>query len=100
MKGYIFWGILIAYGLLRTTTGYLTFIKFPKQMTLPTVEMSKRAEVDAFYKEQLQIDIDASRGRRELIAKSASHSFDVVLGALLGFMSAIVASKGLSKAGT
>ena len=93
MKWYMFLGILFTYLFLIIGTGYLAFIKYHSLSTLPSPQMTQRAETDSFYKEQLENDINNARDRRELLAKSASHSFDVILGALLGFMSAVAATK-------
>jgi hypothetical protein len=96
MKGFVFSSILVTYALLLASTGYLSFLHFPGLTTLPNPEMIDRAAKSEIYRVQLLKDVETARDRREQLVKLASHSFDVILGALLGFLSAVAAATALT----
>ena len=96
MRGRLFIGVLLVYVILLAGTGYFTFVRFPGLQTLPSESLLERAAKDPYLRDQLTKDVEIARERREQLVKSASHSFDVVLGALLGFLSAVAATAGLT----
>jgi len=96
MRTAVFAGILLTYVLLLVTTGYLTFIRFPGMPTLPTPDMVAALGSDEEFKADLLEDLKTARQRATDLIKLSAHSFDVVLGALLGFLSAVAATMGLT----
>ena len=96
MRLTVFIGILGTYIALLTVTGYLTFVRFPGLPTLPTPNMIEELARDPDFKADLLEDVKIARQRAGELIKLAAHSFDVILGALLGFLSAVAASIGLT----
>lgn len=96
MRVAVFVGILITYIAMLVVTGYLTFVRFPGMPTLPTPQMVVALAGDADFKADLLEDVKAARQRSGDLIKLAAHSFDVILGALLGFLSAVAATTGLT----
>jgi hypothetical protein len=96
MRITLFLGILVTYIALLFITGYLTFIRFPGMPTLPTSPMLENVAGDPDFKADLLDDVRTARERSGDLIKLAAHSFDVILGALLGFLSAVAATIGLT----
>jgi hypothetical protein len=96
MRVTVFVGILATYVALLAVTGYLTFVRFPGMPTLPGPDMVASLAGDPDFKADLLEDVKAARLRSGDLIKLAAHSFDVILGALLGFLSAVAASTGLT----
>jgi hypothetical protein len=96
MRVAVFAGILITYIAMLVVTGYLTFIRFPGMPTLATPQMVATLAGDPDFKADLLDDVKAARQRSGDLIKLAAHSFDVILGALLGFLSAVAATSGLT----
>ncbi len=96
MRGKFFGALLVTYAALLVATGYLAFIKFPGMATLPSEMMIQHLAADADFKADLLEDLKAARQRSADLIKLAAHSFDVILGALLGFLSAVAATIGLT----
>jgi cytochrome c biogenesis protein CcdA len=92
-------GILIVYLLLFVSTGYVAFFVReynPAIIVEPSVYMSiKDAEHKSLFINTLKQEAETFQKKREL----ASQSFNVVLGALLGFLSASAVS-GFRRRGT
>ena len=65
--------------------GYLVFVKFPNMDILPTPPMIQSLANDPELKADMLEDVKAARQRSADLIKLAAHSFDVTLGALLGF---------------
>jgi len=99
MRDRVFFGVLLAYALMLVATGYLTFLWFPGMPTLPTPPMIAALASDPEFKADLLDDVRAARQRTAELIKLAAHSFDVILGALLGFLSAVAATTGLTGGG-
>jgi len=95
--------LLISYFVLLGATGYLSFCKLSSFSTLPHERSVQLAAAHPEYGDDLMQDlleeVRGARERRESLAKLASHSFDVVLGALLGFLSALGIGQTASKNG-
>ena len=89
----IFLSIAVIYMLVLSATGYLTFIKFPSEPTLPSQTMIDRLSSDPDFKSDLLEDIKTARERKESLIRLSAHSFDVILGALLGFLSAFASAR-------
>jgi hypothetical protein len=96
MRAAIFVGILATYVAMLVITGYLTFVLFPGMPTLPTPPMIADLAGDPDFKADLLEDVKTARQRSGELIKLAAHSFDVILGALLGFLSAVAATTGLT----
>lgn len=96
MRYSVFFGILLTYLFLLTSTGYLTFLRFPGMDILPTPPMIAALAHDPELKADLLDDVKNARQRASELIKLSAHSFDVILGALLGFLSAVAASTGLT----
>ena len=96
MRYSVFFGVVVTYLFLIIATGYLTFLWFPGMYTLPTPPMLAALGSDPDFKADLLDDVRTSRQRTAELIKLAAHSFDVVLGALLGFLSAVAATTGLT----
>jgi hypothetical protein len=96
MRVTLFVGILVTYIALLFVTGYLTFVRFPGMPTLPTPPMVADLAGDPDFKADLLEDVRTARQRSGDLIKLAAHSFDVILGALLGFLSAVAATTGLT----
>ena len=96
MRISLFVAILATYIAMLVTTGYLTFVKFPGMPTLPNQSMITDLAGDPEFKADLLEDVKAARQRSGDLIKLAAHSFDVILGALLGFLSAVAATTGLT----
>ena len=96
MRYSVFFGVIVTYLFLIIATGYLTFLWFPGMYTLPTPPMLAALGSDPDFKADLLDDVRTSRQRTAELIKLAAHSFDVVLGALLGFLSAVAATTGLT----
>ncbi len=88
--------ILSTYAVLLSATGYLSFVKFVGLPTSMTVEEMERAAQDADFKKDLLEDVKTARERNGDLIKLSAHAFDVILGALLGFLSATASSIGLT----
>ena len=94
----IFATILLAYILGLVGTSYLAFYRFRGISTLPPPQM-----MDIFYSrkddpsaiKELWSDVDMAREQNAKLTDLADHSFDVMLGALLGFLSAAGVSAGI-----
>ena len=84
-----FYTVTAVYIVLLAFTGYLAFFKFPGAYSLPTPQMVKTLAGDAELKQELLDDVRESRARHTKIIELASQSFNIILGALLGFLSAI-----------
>jgi hypothetical protein len=89
----IFASILSTYLILLCSTGYLAFFKFPGTPTLPTQEMVQGLGNDQEFKSDLLQDVKQARERDRKLVELAAQSFNVILGAMLGFLSAIGAGK-------
>ena len=96
MRYSVFFGILATYIFMLVATGYLTFVWFPGMPTLPTPPMIGALASDPDFKADLLDDVRTARQRAAELIKLAAHSFDVILGALLGFLSAVAATTGLT----
>ena len=96
MRGFVFSGILLTYVLVLAATGYLTFVRFPTMDILPTPPMIQALGSDSELKADMLEDVKAARQRSADLIKLSAHSFDVTLGALLGFLSALAAGAGLT----
>jgi hypothetical protein len=88
--------ILLTYAVMLSTTGYLTFVKFVGLPTIASEDEIKRAATDKDFKKDLLDDVRAARERNGDLVKLSAHAFDVILGALLGFLSAVASSLGLT----
>lgn len=93
LRSSLWWGILLVYLYLFTSTGYLAFIAKDSNPAL-NVQLDRMAEVGdeptrTFFMKVLE-DEDAEHDKR---ADLATQSFHIVLGALLGFLSASAVSK-------
>src|SRR3989304_248129 len=99
MRYSVFFGVVVTYLFLIIATGYLTFLWFPGMYPLPTPPMLAALGSDPDFKADLLDDVRTSRQRTAELIKLAAHSFDVVLGALLGFLSAVAATTRLTGGG-
>lgn len=89
----IFAAILASYMVLLCATGYLAFFQFPGSYNLPSPEMIKTLGTDPDFKQDLLEDIKQARERDRKLIELSAQSFNVILGALLGFLSAVGAHK-------
>ena len=98
--------ILGAYILLLGFTGYLSFFKFPGDEVFPQDQGKvmadnrgdvKLAKSDPDLKKEFLANLESSRAEERKLIDLAAHSFDVLLGALLGFLSATAVSAGIGK---
>jgi hypothetical protein len=88
------WAVLIVYIVLLALSGYVAFVKEPYSLTTDPNHLKGVSEIAAEEKETRQIFFDSliqasvdDKKKREV----ALQSFNVILGALLGFLSAIYA---------
>ncbi len=89
----MFVSILATYLMLLGTTGYLAFFKFPGTYNLPNPEMIQTLASDSEFKTDLLDDVKKARERDRKLIELAAQSFNVILGAMLGFLSAIAAGQ-------
>jgi hypothetical protein len=89
-----FFAILIVYSILLGATGYLSFYRFIGNEPFVSENDMKLVADDPELKKDLLIDAARARDRDFKLVDLATHSFDVLLGALIGFLSAMGASSG------
>lgn len=89
----IFASILATYLLLLCGMGYLAFFEFPGSVTLPSPEMVEELGKDEDFKKDLLEDLKQARDRDRKLIELAGQSFNIILGATLGFLSAVGAGK-------
>jgi hypothetical protein len=97
MERGVFNAILATYLLMLLATGTLAFYWFPNLATVPEKDVVSMLRSDPELKADLLEDLKVSRQRTSQLIQLASHSFDVLLGALLGFLSAVAAHQGIRK---
>ena len=78
-------------------TGYLSFFNFIGLTTFAPPDMIRVAKDDPERKRDMLTDIARSRDEKAKLVDLAAHSFDVLLGALLGFLSAAPVSAGIGR---
>jgi hypothetical protein len=78
-------------------TGYLSFFNFIGLTTFAPPDMIRVAKDDPERKRDMLTDIARSRDEKATLVDLAAHSFDVLLGALLGFLSAAPVSAGIGR---
>jgi hypothetical protein len=93
----IFVTILGAYILGLIATGYMSFFRFMGASTMPPPEVISAIKNDPDAIKELWSDVDRVREQNAKLVDLAAHSFDVLLGALLGFLSAAGVSAGIGK---
>ena len=90
-RGIAWVGILVAYALLFSVTGYIAFVQEPYNPAASpsdkVLSLLKEEPTRAHFLEALKEESAAFKARKDL----AGQSFNVVLGALLGFLSASAA---------
>ena len=87
--------LLGTYCALLLGTGYLTFVKFVGMPNIPGPEVVATLGSDPEFKKDLLDDVKVSRERNADLIRLSAHSFDVIVGALLGFLSATATSVGI-----
>ncbi|HEX7242991.1 MAG TPA: hypothetical protein VF263_22070 [Longimicrobiaceae bacterium] len=99
-RSYLWWTILAVYAGLFLTTAYLTFLRPESNPALggPLRALAGQTPDGAtreFLMEMLQAEANEHHRRAEM----AGHAFNIVLGALLGFLSASLAEQQMSRRG-
>jgi hypothetical protein len=94
LRSSLWWGILIVYLYLFTSTGYLAFIQKDSNpaldLQLDKLSASLTDETTKGFLLRVLEDEDSEHDKK---AELATQSFHIVLGALLGFLSASAVSK-------
>lgn len=85
--------ILITYVFMLLALGYFAFIRFPGRSTLAPPEYVKAIGLDPELKKDLLEDVKSARDRDRKLVELSGQSFNIVLGATLGFLSAVGAGK-------
>jgi hypothetical protein len=89
--------ILAVYALALVATGYLSFFRFVGLATFPPPDMIAAVKGDPDLSKDMFADVARAREQNTKLVDLAAHSFDVLLGALLGFLSAGAISAGIGK---